>query len=62
MRRIRASVQARLRRIAFDLQVEPRIQIRIEPRLCGRKHQRRMGGGDELKVHIIYEHGREGTQ
>ena len=62
MRRIRASVQARLRRIAFDLQVEPGIQIRIEPRLRGSEHQGGMGGSDELKVHIIYEHGREGTQ
>ena len=57
MRRIDAPVQARLRWLAFELQVEPRIALRIEPRLRGGEHEGGMGGGDELQTDPGVEDG-----
>ena len=52
-RRVGTPVQPRLWRIAFEIEVEPCVLLRVEPRFGGCQDQRGVGGDDELELSVI---------
>ena len=62
MWRVGTPVQTSPRRLSLQFQVEPRIQVRIEPRLCGRENMWRMRGDYELETGVTQENRSETAQ